>query len=170
MKAKFNNWTFLANPNKSLKLAPQQQDLCACCCKAHFIWKCKEFLQLSVPNSRDVAKQKGLCFSCLGTNHLGRSCSKGRQCRTDSCTLPHNRLLHSTQRREKLAPAKANDQVEPNIEQSDTAFFMHLRFIALRTVPKIIRNRQWPLKVNALLDDASGRSFLNSDMARKLAI
>ena len=72
-QANFNNQTFLASSNKNFRSVPLQRDLCACCRESHPIWKCKEFLQLSVPNRWDVAKQKGLCFRCLGTNHLGRS-------------------------------------------------------------------------------------------------
>ena len=168
-QAKFNNRTFLASSNKNFRSVPPR-DLCAGCRESHPIWKCKEFLQLTVPNRWDVAKQKGLCFRCLGTNHLGRSCTKGRQCGIDGCTLQHNRLLHSTQKREEITPVKANAPVDANTEQSDTAFFTHSRFIALRTVPVVIRHGQRALKVNALLDDASTRSYLNSDVAGELGI
>ena len=125
---------------------------------------------MQLTNCWDAAKQKGLRFRCLGTNRLGRSCTNGRQCGIDGCTLQHNRLLHSTQKREEIAPAKANAPVEANIEQSDTAFFMHSRFLALRTVPVVCRHGHRALKVNSFLDDASTRSNLNSDVAGELGI
>ena len=38
-------------------------------------------------------------------------------------------------------------------------------FVALRTVPVVLRNGTRTLKVNALLDDASTKTYLNADVA-----
>ena len=43
-------------------------------------------------------------------------------------------------------------------------------YIALRTVPVIVRNNSKTLRVNALLDDASTKSFINSDVAAQLEL
>lgn len=43
-------------------------------------------------------------------------------------------------------------------------------FIALRTVPVILRNGDRSLKVNALLDEASTKTYLNSDVAAELGL
>ena len=43
-------------------------------------------------------------------------------------------------------------------------------FIALRTVPVILRNGDLSLKVNALLDEASTKTYLNSDVAAELGL
>ena len=38
-------------------------------------------------------------------------------------------------------------------------------FIGLRTVPLIVKNGERSLKINALLDDASTKSYINADVA-----
>ena len=43
-------------------------------------------------------------------------------------------------------------------------------FIALRTVPVILKNGDRSLKVNALLDDASTKTYINSDVAAQLGL
>ncbi|XP_062580317.1 uncharacterized protein LOC134242249 [Saccostrea cucullata] len=44
------------------------------------------------------------------------------------------------------------------------------QFIALRTIPVIVRNGSKTIRVNALLDDASTRTYVNSDVAAELGL
>ena len=58
---------------------------------------------------------------------------------------------------------------EVNKAHSDTSLLSEVaNFIALRTVPVVWKNRDKSLKVNALLDDASTRSYLNAYVAGEL--
>ena len=43
-------------------------------------------------------------------------------------------------------------------------------FIGLRTIPVILKNGERSLKVNALLDDASSKSYINADVAAELGL
>ena len=43
-------------------------------------------------------------------------------------------------------------------------------FIALRRVPVILKHGDRSLKVNALLDDASNKTYVNSDVAAQLEL
>ena len=43
-------------------------------------------------------------------------------------------------------------------------------FIALRTVPIILKNGNRTIKVNALLDDASTKTYINVDVATELGL
>ena len=43
-------------------------------------------------------------------------------------------------------------------------------FIGLRTVPVILKNCERSLKINALLDDASTKSYINADVAAELGL
>ena len=45
-----------------------------------------------------------------------------------------------------------------------------LAFVALRTIPVILKNGNRRIEVNALLDDASTRTYLNSDVAAQLGL
>ena len=43
-------------------------------------------------------------------------------------------------------------------------------FIALRTVPVMVKSGGKSIKVNALLDDASSKTYINSDVAAELGL
>ena len=47
---------------------------------------------------------------------------------------------------------------------------MNTEFIALRTVAVYLKSGQNTVKVNALLDDASSKTFINSDIAAQLGL
>ena len=42
-------------------------------------------------------------------------------------------------------------------------------FIALRTIPVMLKSGGRPLQVNALLDNASTKSYINADVAAELS-
>lgn len=44
------------------------------------------------------------------------------------------------------------------------------RHLALRTVPVVVRNREWRMIINALLDDGSTKTFINGDVAAELGL
>ena len=51
-----------------------------------------------------------------------------------------------------------------------TAPLRTLKFVALRTVPVYVANCARHVKVNALLDKASSKSYLNSNAAAELGL
>ena len=46
----------------------------------------------------------------------------------------------------------------------------HLEFIVLRTVPVVLRNGKKKMVVNAVLDDASTKTYVNRDVAAELGL
>lgn len=58
----------------------------------HYIYRCEEFLKLSVGARIDRMKQLKLCINCLGKEHNAVNCKLGpcRKCKT----VKHNSLLH----------------------------------------------------------------------------
>ena len=74
----------------------QKQILCRLCGANHYIWQCKKYLKKSVPERWNFAKQFRLCYRCLMEGHLGKLCSKSRQCGLNGCQKLHHRLLHKT--------------------------------------------------------------------------
>ena len=57
------------------------------------IYKCNAFISLSVPQRREEARKKGLCYVCLGTKHGARSC-RSSGCRVKACGGRHHTWLH----------------------------------------------------------------------------
>ena len=72
----------------------QKQILCRLCGANHCIWQCQKYLQKSVPECLNFAKQFWLCYRCLVGGHLGKLCPKSRQCGLNGCQKLHHRLLH----------------------------------------------------------------------------
>lgn len=59
-----------------------------------------------------------------------------------------------------------------NIEQTTMMAQNHIRsdFIGLRTVPVILKNGDGSLTLNALLDDATTKTYINADVAAELGL
>ncbi|XP_071576253.1 uncharacterized protein [Temnothorax nylanderi] len=65
---------------------------CEYCQGAHFIYRCPQFLALSIPKRIAEARTRKLCLNCLrSTAHTSNKCTSGG-CKT--CTRKHNTLLH----------------------------------------------------------------------------
>ena len=79
-------------------LGLQTKPPCAYCGGNHGVWSCRRFQSLSVDKRWDLAKEKRLCFRCLGSDHEGRDCNRARACDIDGCKRNHHYLLHGTVR------------------------------------------------------------------------
>ncbi|XP_065895432.1 uncharacterized protein [Dysidea avara] len=178
----------------------QSSRVCGVCSKPHGAWACPDFKQMDLQNRWDCAKQCKLCFCCLGDGHLGQYCNRTRICGIDNCKEVHHRLLHkdrgprsSSQNKgvvhgkEELqllskhdvaskkticAPNEGEPKAtsDPSQNESYTTITTNPGTIALRTIPVYLRNGNRKIKVNALLDDASTKTYINSDVAAELGL
>ena len=166
---------------------------CQACGADHHIWTCQVFKQKSISDKWDIAKRCQLCFPCLAEGHSGRKCPRSRQGGQNGCKALHHRLLHQPSQETELKMAdlsstnsiavKASNEIsskqitsgtEGNKPWQQTTMKANnvttTDFIALRTVPIILKNGNWSIKVNSLLDDASTKSYINADVAAELGL
>ncbi|CAH8547681.1 unnamed protein product [Schistosoma haematobium] len=68
---------------------------CSMCFCDHAIYKCPQFLALTVQDRWSHAKSKGICFICLRQGHKVNECKMTRLCNVDSCERRHHALLHT---------------------------------------------------------------------------
>jgi hypothetical protein len=109
----------------------------------------------------EKAKELKLCYRCLGGGHLAKKCKHTRICGISECKKTHHKLLHKN----VLNPAATTFQsVFTNTACKDA------QPIALRTVPVIVIGEKKQLKINALLDDGSTTTYINSDIAAELGL
>jgi len=184
---------------KEQTLFTQVHVVCACCKEQHGIWKCLKFKSLNVPARWQVAKDKKLCFRCLGSSHVGQSCNRSRVCGLDGCRQLHHRQLHTDRENDVTIPKAASsghvtlpqhtEETQPlnpsysirsqggaaTFVPSDSLTTMVVKdvsesYIGLRIVPVILENGGKCLQVNALLDDGSTKTYLNSDVAAELGL
>ena len=159
-----------------------QKSICKVCGKKHGVWSCADFIQKSVPDRWNIAKQFQLCFRCLAVGHHGKSCPRSRQCGLNECQQLHHKLLHKSESRlpqlhsqnetqvnrtrsnmtDDLPPESARMAIdwkvpvtEGNAQTTIMTQEQIMAFIGLRTFPVILKNGDRCRTVNALLDDAS---------------
>ncbi|CAH8581618.1 unnamed protein product [Schistosoma bovis] len=68
---------------------------CSMCSLDHAIYKCPNFLALTVQERWSHAKVNGICFVCLRQGHKVNECKMTRLCKVDSCERRHHPLLHT---------------------------------------------------------------------------
>ena len=148
---------------------------CTVCQHDHRIWQCNTFKDEDINRRWETAKKQKLCFQCLGSNHLSKAFKNSRICGIDGCTDTHNRLLHQkkSEKAEKSNPHKPEKKHEgESVESSHTSAIIkepkgknRLSYVSLRTVPVVLRKGSQKIVVNALLDDGSTKTYINSDVA-----
>ncbi|XP_052771184.1 uncharacterized protein LOC128210870 [Mya arenaria] len=155
----------------------RNKETCVFCnSDGHVIWKCSRFKSLPVNRRWEIAKEARLCFRCLGDDHHGGECKWDRRCGINGCPKNHNRLLHADSR-----PAQKNNQNEAagfqRTAMTHTSTFVsrkdstpEKRYIALRTVPVIVKHGGRHMQINALLDDGSTKTYINEDVACELGV
>ena len=67
---------------------------CKVCGASNAVCNCEIFKSRSVRQKWATAKKLGLCYRCLGDDHLGGECRRSRVCNIDGCRDRHSRLLH----------------------------------------------------------------------------
>ena len=129
----------------------------------------------------------------MAEGHSCIKCPRSRQCGQNGCKALHHRLLHQPSKETELKTADLNsthsiavkalneisskqttsgtDRNKPWQQTTTTANNVPTTdFIALRTVPIILKNGNRSIKVNALLDDASTKTYINADVAAELGL
>ena len=127
-----------------------------------------------------MAKRHQLCFRCLQEWHSGKSCPRSRQCEQNGCQESHHWLLHKNGNRERLdfKTVSHKGQITYGTEGNEhtqqttmtTRDNAEVNLIALRTLPVVLKNGCQSMCVNALLDDASTQTYINTDIASELGL
>lgn len=69
-----------------------------------------------------------------------------------------------------LPPRQPGDKQAERSHTTTTVEGTQSSFLALRTVPVILKNRNRAIRVNVLLDEASTKTHINADVAGELAL
>ena len=158
---------------------------CKVCKESPGLWTCENF-KMSVDDRWNIAQEQKLCFRCLSDGHRGEACFRSRVCGINGCRSHHHYLLHEDPKKEEnvevAREADASRAVKAGAttegESSERTLTATTRtgpvptseFVALRTVPVYVTSVKRRLKVNALLDDASSRTYFNGDIAAELGL
>ena len=84
------------SPGPNVYSVTKQPESSACfVCKAkHPLKDCRKFKSLTVEKRAELAKEKGVCFRCLSSSHIGPHCKEAVPCDKGDCGGRHHPLLH----------------------------------------------------------------------------
>ena len=108
--------------------------------------------------STDVKKYTIECYINSGYEQL------------NSVTTPRIQKLNVITLNQQSSDKSASEQPQEGERTMVAKGKTELNYVTLRTVPVILRNGNRKLKVNALLDDASTITYINSDVAAELGL
>ncbi len=75
----------------------KQRSCWVCKDDQHWPNQCPVFRKMDVLKRKQLAKEKGACFRCLGQGHLIRNCKNKLKCQKEQCQGSHHTLLHRDQ-------------------------------------------------------------------------
>ena len=141
---------------------------CLECKENHSLHECDVFKAISVSDRWVKAKAWYLCYRCLSSGHRGNECRRGRICGIDDCKNNHHRLLHDSKKSSESRPKSNIQETHLATEASFQATGPTVQ--ALRTVPVVLHSGTKSITINALLDDGSTQTYLNTAIADELGL
>ena len=149
---------------------------CTLCSKAIHLDDFAEFLKKPLEDRRNSIKEKGLCFGCYSLEHVAKHCRNKRSCKTCNRRQPTSLHDYNWRPERKNAQHKESEMVkEDQVINANTTVFNVTEAgdvpITMGIVPIWLyhkNNSSNRICVYALLDNASGGTFIKEDLLRNL--
>ncbi|XP_065157275.1 uncharacterized protein [Atheta coriaria] len=150
---------------------------CAVCAGSHSTRNCPEFINLTVDQRWQAARDKRMCFNCLRLGHNLPRCPSRSTCR--SCGKKHHSVLHSNVTNTTAIinpPVNSVDVVEeePAIEMSEAQAVnlasQESAVLLSTSLVKLIDSDNREHEVRALLDTGSVVNLITDSCARRLGL
>jgi len=150
------------------KPSSSKNDSCPNCRGKHTITDCRKFASLSVEDRNNWARENGVCYTCLSTNHWANKCHSRLRCET--CSRKHHTLLHgfSTRRQSDSAPSSGDASLYaasmPSRTDDSAAVLLGTALVHIRD-----RCGTWQT-VRAIVDSASQISAITVSCSARLGL
>ena len=166
---------------------------CAFCTGEHYSDQCSQIKDLDLDKRKEKVKKMGLCFICLKSNHLSRSCTSGKNC--GWCKGKHHRVLCMRNFNNKSAVKNtfklstyegnsiqdlgrggsvrnldANAPVFEPLDDMGTMAYCNAKASNVHTVMQTVHTELKGRRVAILFDSGSDRSFISKDLAKSLKL
>lgn len=143
------------------------------CQKEHKLESCKAIVQKPHKERLEFLRSKGLCFGCLSSGHLSKSCEQRITCK--KCSLKHTTILHiaSKPTGQTENNKTATDSSPPSLDK-ETCVCTGAgdAKCALAVVPVKVKCAKGTRVVQtyAFLDSGSSACFCSEDLMRELNV
>lgn len=165
--------------------------MCTYCKENHYLYLCKDFIELDPQERSDFVQSKRLCFNCLWPGHSVMYCRHTTSCRI--CKRKHHTLLHVQKKEatnentrpranERESTRSITDETDRprssanEVENSDQTrqILSHVstrgHVTLLATALVNIETPRGAQTVRALIDPCSQESFISETVVRKLQL
>lgn len=152
-----------------------ERSLCVVCSGGHAHYKCPELRRKSVMERKKLVGQHNLCFNCLGSGHMLKSCSWKGSCM--KCGKRHHSLLH-TDSMSKSYLGKAEDDGSRSksrqsvSEENTTIHFVNVDTrVLLMTAVVYARDKFNSLQpVRIFIDGGAQTEFISENCVQRLGL
>lgn len=142
--------------------------VCNICKSSHALYKCPNFLGMSLDQRWEFVKTNKLCINCLRNNHLASKCLITIRCKSEGCNKNHHTLLHRPKPFHN-PEANGNSNQETNLDSPCLANNIQTVTTLLSTALIYIKSANQDLiTCRALIDSGSQRCMISSTLATKL--
>ncbi|XP_055678908.1 uncharacterized protein LOC129787390 [Lutzomyia longipalpis] len=147
---------------------------CPHCSSSHYLFQCREFKSVTLPERRRIAFNLKACYNCLRTTHIAEKCQSQSTCR--DCNQKHHTLLHpddvpaASQSPENAPPDQLPEA--PVVEQSLTSHHTATQNrVLLPTALVKVADKHRQQQICRILVDTGGEcSFISETCAKRLGL
>lgn len=128
-----------------------------------------KFLQLSVGDRCDRAKEMRVCYCCLKKGHQVRSCYSRKRCGVNGCTQAHHPILHNPQSKTLNASEEQHNIVQRSQRSchTDDGISQHVLF---QILPVKLYANGIVKSTYAFCDDGANVSIIDRGLAKELGL
>ena len=149
---------------------------CPLCERPHNLNDCEQFLKKTLTERREFVVKKKLCFGCFSAQHIAKNCKERQACKT--CKKQHPTTLHDNDWVKKTSSdSDTQPGAEPRVRSNRTAICNITEagyvLVNMGILPVYLFHKSDPaemIKVYALLDNASGGTFVSEKSMKALGI
>ena len=132
----------------------------------HVLWKCPDFLQITVKERLQFMRQRRLCGNCGKLGHISKYCRSKAACTKVGCNQKHHVLLHRDER-SNADPSKGNNSLNDHSidSQPNVANFLGASVVSpsgkvfLNVIPVYVESGSKSVLTYAFLDQGSTTSL-----------
>ncbi|XP_024878860.1 uncharacterized protein LOC112459126, partial [Temnothorax curvispinosus] len=141
---------------------------CIFCKSSHESQVCENARKLTLDERKEIVKKERCCFNCLKRGHVSQKCKVKLRC--DWCSRRHVLVMcPGIVRKENVPPNKPeNKDPAKTTEEHSLATLCEMRDVYLQTLRVKLYSQSREKIVRAVIDTASQRSYIRTDVAREL--
>ncbi|GBM15386.1 hypothetical protein AVEN_199644-1 [Araneus ventricosus] len=140
---------------------------CVFCDKTHSSAECSYAQGLPVEQRESILIKKGGCFRCLKLNHVSRTCRSEIKCL--NCGRLHHLLMcfnNQIQTTKEISKPKPDNDIP--VQDQTLANVSPTPHVLLQTLDIHLRGEKGKVKIRAIIDSASQRSYILNSTAQRL--